>query len=158
MAEPVIETGVKFLKALLLSQLVMPTSTFDLVSLIEERPNLAEAKVEVALPAAFVWTGEEAYDHEDGLGRTFIHVVFNVIVMRIVEVDVARAGRLMLADVIKALTNFNHLVTHTTGSTVLACYPQKAVTYNGLSGERAGGHVAFEVIARTKFGDPTSVG
>jgi len=158
MAEPVIETGVAFLKARLVSQLVTPISTFDLVSLVEERPNLAEAKVEVALPAAFVWTGEEAYDHEEGLGRSFIHVVFNVIVMRVVETGIARAGRLMLADVVRALTDFNYSITHSSGPTVLACFPQKAVTYNGLSGERAGGHVAFEVIVRTKFGDPTTVG
>ena len=153
-----IETGVAFLKARLVSQLVTPTSTFDLVSLIEERPNLSEAKVEVELPAVFIWTGEEAYDHEDGLGRTYVHAVFNVIVIRMVESDVARAGRLMLADVARALTNMNHAMTHETGPTVLSCLPQKAVTYNGLSGERAGGHIAFEMVVRTKFGDPCQVG
>lgn len=157
MNEPVIETGIAFLRERLRTQLVIPTSTFEPASIIEDRPNLAEAKVEVALPAIFLWTGEEAFDHDDGLGRTYVHVVFNIIALRLVEVGVAQAGRLMVADVLRALTNMNHSITHATGPSILACIPQKAVTYNGLSGSRAGGHIAFEVIARTKFGDPCTV-
>lgn len=158
MAEPVLQTVLAFLKARLRAQLVEPTATFDLVSLVEERPNLADAQLAVEMPAAYLWTGEEVHDHDDAFGRTIVHAVLNVIVLRQVESNVAQAGRLMVADVVRALTSLNHAVTHATGPTVVACFPQKSVTWNGLSSSRAGGHVAFEVVVRTAFGDPCAVG